>query len=64
MKTTLYVDDELIAKAQALSDIKEKTALVNAGLEALIQKLSSERLAALAGSMPALKVARRRRVHG
>lgn len=64
MKTTLYLDDELLAQAQSLSNIKEKTALVNAGLKALIEKLASERLAALGGSLPELTAPPRRRANG
>lgn len=64
MKTTLYVDDKLIATARSLSPIKEKTALVHAGLEALIQNLAAERLAKISGSIPALKAPKRRRANG
>jgi len=64
MKTTLYVDDDLLARAKFLSGQKEKTALVNAGLEALIQKLASERLAVLSGALPTVKAPRRRRPNG
>jgi Arc/MetJ family transcription regulator len=61
MRTTLILDDELFAKAQALSGLKEKTAVVHAGLEALISLESARRLAALGASEPDLKAARRRR---
>ncbi|MCM2269351.1 MAG: type II toxin-antitoxin system VapB family antitoxin [Thermoanaerobaculia bacterium] len=61
MRTTLILDEELLDKARRLSGIKEKTAAVHAGLEALIAKESARRLAALGGSEPALRAPRRRR---
>lgn len=61
MKTTLNIDDHLLAEARRLTRIKEKTALVHAGLEALIARESARRLAALGGSEPALTPVARRR---
>jgi len=61
MRTTLILDDELIARARELSGLKEKTAVVHAGLEALIARESARRLAALGGSEPDLRRVRRRR---
>ncbi len=61
MKTTLNIDDRLLNEARRLTRIDEKTALVRAGLEALIARESARRLAALAGSEPALSPGRRRR---
>jgi Arc/MetJ family transcription regulator len=61
MKTTLNIDDALLAEARRLTRIDEKTALVRAGLEALIARESARRLAALGGSEPALVAGRRRR---
>jgi Arc/MetJ family transcription regulator len=55
MRTTLILNDELIEKAVRLSGLKEKTAVVHAGLEALIARESARRLAALAGSEPGLR---------
>jgi Arc/MetJ family transcription regulator len=62
MKTTLNIDDALLAEARRLTRIDEKTALVRAGLEALIARESARRLAALGGSEPALVAGRRRRI--
>lgn len=62
MKTTLNIDDHLLEEARRLTQIEEKTALVRAGLEALIARESARRLAALGGSEPALVAGRRRRV--
>lgn len=61
MRTTLILDDELIEKARRLSGLAEKTAVVRAGLEALIARESARRLAALGGSEPGLRPVRRRR---
>ena len=61
MRTTLILDDGLVEKARALSGIEEKTALVRAGLEALIAREAARRLAALGGTMPALAPIPRRR---
>jgi Arc/MetJ family transcription regulator len=61
MRTTLNIDDRLLEKAARLSGIREKTAVVRAGLEALIARQSAKRLAALGGTEPALQPIRRRR---
>lgn len=61
MKTTLNIDDHLLNEARRLTRIDEKTALVRAGLEALIARESARRLAALGGSEPSLTPGRRRR---
>ena len=47
MRTTLALDDELLAKAQALTAMTEKSALVQEALRALIQRESARRLALL-----------------
>ncbi len=61
MKTTLNIDHHLLEKVRRLTRINEKTALVRAGLEALIARESARCLAALAGSEPDLVAGRRRR---
>lgn len=61
MKTTLNIDDDLMAQARKLTGISEKTALVREGLEALIARESARRLAALGGSERRLQPIRRRR---
>lgn len=50
MRTTLALDDDLLAKAKALTGVSEKTALVREALRALIQRESAKRLALLGGS--------------
>lgn len=61
MRTTLALDDELVAKAQAFTGVKEKSALIREALKALIERESARRLARLGGSEPTLKVVPRRR---
>jgi len=55
MRTTLALDDELLAKAQALTGLTEKSALVREALRALVQRESARRLARLGGTSPTLK---------
>ncbi len=62
MRTTLNLDDELLARAAELTGIKEKTSLVRLGLEALIARESAKRLAALGGTEKNLEMIPRRRV--
>lgn len=61
MRTTLALDDALLAKAQAYTGLKEKSALVREALKALIERESARRLARLGGSEPDLKPIPRRR---
>lgn len=61
MRTTLNIEDDLLARAAALTGVKEKTALVRLGLEALIARESARRLAALGGTEPKLEPVPRRR---
>ena len=61
MRTTIALDDDLVAKAQAFTGIKEKSALVREALKALIERESARRLALLGGTEPDLELAPRRR---
>ncbi len=61
MRTTLNIDDELIMKASQMTGIKEKTSLVRLGLETLIARESSRRLARLGGTERGLRIPGRRR---
>lgn len=61
MRTTLIINDELLGKARRLSGLAEKTAVVHAGLEALIARESARRLAALGGSETRFQPIPRRR---
>lgn len=57
----MIIDDALLERARSLTGLKEKTATVHAGLEALIARESARRLAALGGSEKGLRRAPRRR---
>jgi Arc/MetJ family transcription regulator len=61
MRTTLALDDDLVAEAQRLTGVKEKAALIREALTALIARESARRLARLGGSDPNAKAPRRRR---
>lgn len=61
MRTTLIIDQDLLVRARELTGIRKKTALVHAGLEALIAREAARRLAALAGTEPGLRSIPRRR---
>lgn len=61
MRTTLIIDDALLARAQELSGLQEKTAVLHAGLQALIARENARRLAALGGTERRLKPVPRRR---
>jgi Arc/MetJ family transcription regulator len=61
MRTTLAIDDDLLAKAQAFTGLKEKSSLVREALKALVERESARRLARLGGTQPDLKTPRRRR---
>lgn len=61
MRTTLTIDDDLFAKAEELTGVHEKSALLRESLKALIERESARRLAMLGGSEPDLKPVPRRR---
>jgi Arc/MetJ family transcription regulator len=61
MRTTLNIEDDLVDKASKMTGVKEKTALVKLGLEALIARESGKRLAKLGGTQKQLKAIPRRR---
>jgi len=62
MRTTLISDPVLLERARQMTGIREKSALVCAGLEALIAREAARRLAALADTEPGLRPAPRRRL--
>jgi len=61
MRTTLNIDPKLLEDAREATGIQEKTALVRAGLEALLAREAGRRLAKLGGTMPDLRPIPRRR---
>lgn len=64
MRTTLNIDDSLLKRASKLTGVKEKTSLVRLGLEALVARESSKRLAKLGGTEKNLQTIPRRRMEG
>ena len=61
MRTTVNLDTDLLAEASRLTGVTERTALLHAGLRALIERESARRLARLGGSQPDIEFAPRRR---
>jgi Arc/MetJ family transcription regulator len=61
MRTTIALDDDLIATAQAYTGLTEKSALVREALKALIAGEAAARLARLCGTEPGAAVPPRRR---
>ncbi len=61
MRTTITLDDELIAKAHTYTGLSEKSAIVREALKALIEREASRRLARLGGTEPGLLDIPRRR---
>ena len=63
MRTTLTLDDELLAQAQQVGGLTERTQLIREALRALVQRESARRLARLGGTEPQLQPIPRRREH-
>ncbi|NNJ65520.1 MAG: type II toxin-antitoxin system VapB family antitoxin [Xanthomonadales bacterium] len=61
MRTTVNIDDELLAEARRLTGIQERATLVRMGLQALVEREAGRRLAALGGTEPGLQPVSRRR---
>lgn len=61
MRTTINIDDALLARAAELIGPMEKSAMVREGLKALIERESARRLAKLGGTQGKLEIAPRRR---
>lgn len=61
MRTTMNIDDELLATARQYTGVTEKTALVRMGLQALIEKEAARALVKLGGTDPDATAAPRRR---
>jgi Arc/MetJ family transcription regulator len=61
MRTTVNLDEGLLAKAMKLTGPVDRSTLLHESLKALIERESAKRLARLGGSQPGLRVARRRR---
>lgn len=61
MRTTITLDDNLLAQAKHLTQIEERTTLIREALKALIERESARRLAKLGGTEPELTAPERRR---
>jgi Arc/MetJ family transcription regulator len=61
MRTTVALDDELLARAEQLTNVHEKSALLREALKALIEREAARRLARLGGTEPQLRPIPRRR---
>lgn len=61
VRTTIALDDDLVAEAQNFTGLMEKSSLVREALKALIEREAARRLARLGGSQPKLKAPPRRR---
>jgi Arc/MetJ family transcription regulator len=62
MRTTITLDDALLALATDVTGIQERSALIHEGLRVLIQRETARALIALGGSDPKAKAAPPRRV--
>jgi len=60
MRTTINLDDELLAQAQLVSGLTERTQLLREALLALVQRESARRLAKLGGTQAQLQPIPRR----
>jgi Arc/MetJ family transcription regulator len=61
MRTTISIDDALLAKAAKLAAPLDRSGVIHEGLRALIERETARRLARLGGTQPRLKAAPRRR---
>jgi len=61
MRTTVTLDDELLATAREYTGITETPALLRAALRALVEREAARRLILLGGTEPEATVAPRRR---
>jgi Arc/MetJ family transcription regulator len=61
MRTTITLDDELLARAEEVTGITEKSALVREALKSLVAREAARRLIRLGGSSPDLVAPPRRR---
>jgi len=61
MRTTINIDDELLAKASKLMEPMDRTALLSESLRALIERESAKRLVRMGSAQPDIQAAPRRR---
>ena len=61
MRTTVTIDDDLLAAAKEYTGIEETSGVVRAALKALVEREAARRLAKLGGSQPDIEDIPRRR---
>jgi Arc/MetJ family transcription regulator len=61
MRTTITIDDELLAKAIEYTGVKERATVIRMALESLVAREAGRRLARLGGCDPDAWAAPRRR---
>ena len=61
MRTTIAIDDDLFAKAQAFAGLTEKSAVIREALKAFVEREAAGRLVRMGGTMPGAKASPRRR---
>ena len=61
MRTTIAIDDDLFAKAQAFAGLTEKSAVIREALKAFVEREAARRLVRMGGTMPGAKAPPRRR---
>ena len=64
MRTTLTIDDELLATAREYSGLDETSAIVKLALKSYIAREATRRLIALGGSAPDFEAGPRKRYWG
>jgi Arc/MetJ family transcription regulator len=61
MRTTIAIDDDLFAKAQAFAGFTEKSAVIREALKAFVEREAARRLVRMGGTVPGAKAPPRRR---
>jgi Arc/MetJ family transcription regulator len=61
MRTTLDIDERLVEQALKETGAKSKTAVIEMGLRALLEREARKRIKALRGRLPQLETVPRRR---
>ena len=63
MRTTVTLDDDLLERAEELTGVSERSALIRDAVELLVRIETERQLAALGGSDPGAEAAPRSREH-
>ncbi|MGH6870210.1 MAG: type II toxin-antitoxin system VapB family antitoxin [Rhizomicrobium sp.] len=61
LRATIDVDDELFFRAYDVLQVRNTESILNAALEALVEREAARRLALLGGTQPDLRIPGRRR---